>query len=144
MLAVLNISLIEEASETKVFIAFKVYVQILIATGIVLTVALLRNVKQKAKTLSVQGLKPRLPKTIKLITVTLGISYSLLMIIFAGLVLITDKQLSKMICGVFPWTLTPSQINEVLNSVLYLMITSRMRCYCFKISLQIPKFLLIS
>ena len=57
MLAVLNISLIEEASETKVFIAFKVYVQILIATGIVLTVALLRNVKQKAKTLSVQGLK---------------------------------------------------------------------------------------
>ena len=90
--------------------------------------------KQKAKTLSVQGLKSRLPKTIKLITVTLGISYSLLMIIFAGLVLITDKQLSKMICGVFPWTLTPSQSNEVLNSVLY----------CFKISLQIPKFLLIS
>lgn len=144
MLAVLNISLIEEASKTKVFIAFKVYVQILIATGIVLTVALLRNVKQKVKTLSLQGLKPRLPKTIKLITVTLGISYSLLMIIFAGFVLITDKQLSKMKCSVFPWTLTPSQINEVLNSVLYLMITSRMRYCCFKISLQILKFLLIS
>ena len=117
----------------KLYIALTVYIGMLIAIGVVFNVALLNNVKQKTKNSSAQAFKSRLTKTVAIIAAILVISYLPLMITFATLALIKDRQLKKTIQGVFAWTLIPPQTNAVLNSVIYLTRNSRMRRYYYKL-----------
>ena len=125
----------ENRKVAKLYIALTVYVGILIATGVAVNVALLRNVKQKTKNLSVRrrALNSSLTKTITIIAAMLVISYVPLMINFAIFALTKDQEIIKMIRGIFAWTLIAPQINAVLNSIIYLTRNSRMRRYYHKL-----------
>ena len=123
----------KKMKKVKLYIALTVYIGILIAIGVVFNVALLKNVRQRTKHSSAQAFKSRLTKTIAIIAAILVISYLPLMITFATLALIEDRELKKTIQGVFAWTLIPPQTNAVLNSVIYLTRNSRMRRYYYKL-----------
>ena len=107
------------------FIAMSAYIGAVIAVGVVFNVTLLKNVKQKAKNSSIQqALDSSLTKTVSLILATLVAAYMPLMIAIT---------LSISINFYFPFTLIPSQVNAVLNSVIYFTRSSRIRRYYYKL-----------
>ena len=93
--------------ETEIlYIAMSAYIGAVIAIGVVFNVALLKNVKQKAKNSSIQqALDSSLTKTVSLILATLVAAYMPLMIAIT---------LSISIDFYFPFTLIPSQVNAVI------------------------------
>ena len=112
----------------KVYIALSAYSGTILALAIVLNVSLLRNVKQKTQNSSVQQtLDSSLAKTIALIIGMMVAAY--IPAIVAIIINSADKFYIKKRGSVFLWALMPSQINAVLNSVVYLTRNSRMRRY---------------
>ena len=108
--------------ETEIlYIAMSAYIGAVIAIGVVFNVALLKNVKQKAKNSSIQqALDSSLTKTVSLILATLVAAYMPLMIAIT---------LSISIDFYFPFTLIPSQV----NAVIYFTRSSRIRRYYYKL-----------
>ena len=125
----------DKSKVKKLYIALTVYVGTLIVTGVAVNLALLRNVEQKFKNLSVrrQAHDSSLTKTITIIAAIMVICYVPLMISLATFALIKDQEQIKSTARVFTWTFLPPQINAVLNSVVYLARNSRTRRYCFKL-----------
>ena len=121
----------------KTYIALSVYATTMLAIAIVFNVALLRNVKQKTQTSSVQHtLDSSLTKTIGLIIGVMVAAY--LPVIIAGNIAAyayissADKFYIKKRGSALLWALMPSQFNAVLNSVIYLTRNSCMRRYYSK------------
>ena len=122
----------------KVYIALSAYSGTVLAIGIVLNVSLLRNVKRKTQNSSVQQtLDSSLTKTIGLIIGMMVAAYlpAIVAINIAAYTYINsaDKFYIKKRGSVLLWALMPSQINAVLNSVVYLTRNSRMRRYYSKL-----------
>ena len=112
----------------KVYIALSAYSGTILALAIVLNVSLLRNVKQKTQNSSVQQtLDSSLAKTIALIIGMMVAAY--IPAIVAIIINSADKFYIKKRGSVLLWGLMPSQINAVLNSVVYLTRNRRMRRY---------------
>ena len=109
----------------RLYIAMSAYIGAIIAIGVVFNVTLLKNVKQKTKNSSIQqALDSSLTKTVSLILATLVAAYMPLMIAIT---------LSISIVFHFPFTLLPSQVNAVLNSVIYFARSSRIKRYYYKL-----------
>ena len=109
----------------RLYIAMSAYIGAIIAIGVVFNVTLLKNVKQKTKNSSIQqALDSSLTKTVSLILATLVAAYMPLMIALT---------LSISIVFHFPFTLLPSQVNAVLNSVIYFARSSRIKRYYYKL-----------
>ena len=141
MWATFDALLKKEKQLTKVahfYIALSVYAGILLAVGVVLNVALLKNVKQKTQNLAFQqSLDSSLTKTIAIIVFVMVAAYLplLMALSFAGYALnnSTDKKLFRKKGVDLLWTALPSQISAILNSVIYLARSSRMRRYYYKL-----------
>ena len=107
----------------SLYIAMSACIGAVIAISVDFNVTLLKNVKQKAKNSSTQqALDSGLTKTVSLILATLVAAYMPLMIAIT---------LSISIDFYFPSTLIPSQVNVVLNSVIYFTRSSRIRRYYY-------------
>ena len=118
----------------RFFTAMLVYTGAVLAIGVVFNVALLKNVKQKTKNSSIhQALDSSLTKTVSLILATLVAAYMPLMIVLT----ITSCGLIDYIPFIF--TLIPTQVNAVLNSVIYFARNSRIRRYYYKLFNAINK-----
>ena len=121
-----------------VAIVFSAYVGTVISIGVVLNLALLMKIKQKTKSLSrEQSLDSSLTKTIGMIIFFMIAAYLPLMInlnIAAyGFISSTDKNFTQKRTSDLLFTAIPCQTNAVLNSVIYLSRSSRMKRYCFKL-----------
>ena len=111
----------------RLFIAMSAYIGAVLTIGVVFNVALLKNVKQKTKNSSIQRtLDSSLTKTVSLILATLVAAYMPLMIVLT----ITS---CRSIDSALVFTLIPSQVNAVLNSVIYFARNSRIRRYYYKL-----------
>ena len=122
----------------KVYIALSAYSGTVLVIAIVLNVSLLRNVKRKTQNSSVQQtLDSSLTKTIGLIIGMMVAAYlpAIVAIYIAAYTYINsaDRFYIKKRGSVLLWALMPSQINAVLNSVVYLTRNSRMRRYYSKL-----------
>lgn len=99
--------------------------------------AFLKNVKQQTQNSCLpqaQVLSSDLTKIITVIVTTLVTTYlPLLITLFVAINAVNSgkKQLFKLMCDVFIWTLIPPQINAVLNSVIYLERNKCMRLYYY-------------
>ena len=118
----------------KVYIALSAYSGTVLAIGIAFNVSLLRNVKRKTQnSLVQQTLDSSLTKTIGLIIGMMVAAYlpAIVAINIAAYTYINtaDKSYIKKRGSVLLWALMPSQLNAVLNSVVYLTRNSRMRRY---------------
>ena len=122
----------------KVYIALSAYSGTVLAIAIVLNVSLLKNVRRKTlKSTVQQTLDSSLTKTIGLIIGMMVAAYlpAIIAINIAAYTYINsaDKFYIKKRGSVLLWALMPSQINAVLNSVVYLTRNSRMRRYYSKL-----------
>ena len=121
-----------------VAIVFSAYVGTVISIGVVLNLALLKKIKQKTQNLSrEQSLDSSLTKTIGMIIFFMIAAYLPLMInlniVAYGFISSTDKSFIRKRASDLLFTAIPCQINAVLNSVIYLSRSSRMKRYYFKL-----------
>ena len=117
----------DKVKTKRICIALSAYTGEVLAIGVVFNVALLKNVKQKTKNSSLQQtLDSSLTKTVSLILATLVVAYMLLMI---GLITTSCRSIDF----AFAFTLIPSQVNAVLNSVIYFARNSRIRRYYYRL-----------
>ena len=125
LISVISATITRVVKIERFYIAIAAYIGAVRAIGVVFNVTLLKNVKQKAKNLSIQqALDSGLTKTVSLILATLVAAYMPLMIAIT---------LSISIDFYFPFTLIPSQVNAVLNSVIYFTRSSRIKRYYYKL-----------
>ena len=122
----------------KMFIALSVYAGTVLGLGIIFNVALLRNVKRKARNSSMeQTIESDLTKTIALIVGLMVTAYlpAIIAINIAAYAFInsTAKQFIQKSSGNFLWILIPSQTNAVINSVIYFARNSPMKRYYCKL-----------
>ena len=128
-----------EIKKVAIFaIVFSAYVGIVISIGVVLNLALLKKIKQKTQNLSrEQSLDSSLTKTIGMIIFFMIAAYLPLMInlniVAYGFISSTDKSFIRKRASDLLFTAIPCQINAVLNSVIYLSRSSRMKRYYFKL-----------
>ena len=125
LISVISATITRVVKIERFYIAIAAYIGAVIAIGVVFNVTLLKNVKQKAKNLSIQqALDSGLTKTVSLILATL---------VAANMPLMIAITLSRSIVFYFPFTLLPSQVNAVLNSVIYFTRSSRIKRYYYKL-----------
>ena len=120
------------------FIAMSTYTGVVLAVGVVFNIALLKYVKQKTKKSSIpQGINSSLTKTVTLILASLVVAYLPLMIILTiiSFLLIhsTDKKFNITAHDALVLALIPTQVNAILNSVIYFSRNSRVKSYFYKL-----------
>ena len=141
MWSTLDATLKTETHITKaahLYIALSAYTGTILVTGVVCNVALLRNVKQKTQHSYVQqALDARFTNTIAIIVFVMVTAYLPLLIAFsfAGYALNhpSDKKSIREKGTNVLWTMISPQINAVLNSVIYVARSSRMKRYYYKL-----------
>ena len=117
----------------KYFISLSIYEGSVLATGVLLNVLLLGNVRMKARNSSIKRKTDSLTKTIGLITTTLVLTYIPSVIVFNvaayTYLFSTDREKIKNISVAVTWSLVPAQLNAVLNSVIYCTRNTRIMRY---------------
>ena len=121
-----------------VAIVFSAYVGTVISIGVVLNLALLKKIKQKTQNLSrEQSLDSSLTKTIGMIIFFMIAAYLPLLInlniVAYGFISSTDKSFIRKRASDLLFTAIPCQTNTVLNSVIYLSRSRRMKRYYYKL-----------
>ena len=121
-----------------VAIVFSAYVGTIVSIGVILNVAVLKKIKQKTQNSSrQQSLDSSLTKTIVMIILFMVVAYLPLMITLNiaayGFISSTDKSFIRKRASDLLFTAIPCQINAVLNSVIYLSRSSRMKRYYYKL-----------
>ena len=121
-----------------VAIVFSAYVGTIVLIGVILNVAVLKKIKQKTQNSSrQQSLDSSLTKTIVMIILFMVVAYLPLMITLNiaayGFISSTDKSFIRKRASDLLFTAIPCQINAVLNSVIYLSRSSRMKRYYYKL-----------
>ena len=129
---------LEISKVAKVFIAMSTYTGALLATGVILNIALLRNIKKTSQNLSIhQTLDSTLTKTITIILAAQVVAYLPVLVILniAAYMLhnSTGNEVASKRDKAFLWTTILPQINAVGNSLIYFARNSRMRRYYYKL-----------
>ena len=114
------------------------YTGALLATGVILNIALLRNIKKTSQNLSIhQTLDSTLTKTITIILAAQVVAYLPVLVILniAAYMLhnSTGNEVASKRGKAFLWTTILPQINAVGNSLIYFARNSRMRRYYYKL-----------
>lgn len=120
----------------KVCIAMSAYTGALLAIGVILNIALLRNIKKISRNSSMhQMLDSTLTKTIAIILAAQVVTYLPVLIILniAGYMLhnSTGNEVASKRGKIFLWTTILPQINAVANSLIYFARNSRIRGYYY-------------